>query len=228
MGLEDSANDLGDATSAAPETPRPGAGIEPGSAVLVRGPAMSGKFEFVLRALATLGDRSILVSTTNNAESARSRFAAFADPDHLGVVDCVTRAHDQHVEDSEFVRYASSPQNLTQVGVKFTDLVETVRESDPVSAEGGDAIAVGVHSLSTLLMYWEVEQVYQFVRVLLTQAQSMGWTVVVVLDDAATDEQTVNTLSQPFDAVVNTRTTDTGREFRLRTRQGGVGEWTDF
>lgn len=216
MGVEDTASDLED-SPLPPDAP-----IE-GSAVLVRGPAMTGKYEFALRALAAYGERSILVSTSNNAESARDQFAAYGDPAALGVVDCVTRVHDRSVEDSEYVRYASSPQNLTEVGVKFTDLIETVEAADPAR------VAVALHSLSALLMYWDVEHVYRFLRVMLNQVQGFGWTAFAVLDDAATDEQTVNTLSQPFDAVVDTREGgETGREFRFRARGTPPTEWTAF
>lgn len=222
MGLEDSVNDLDDAPSAPDAVADALDGLPDGTAILVRGPAMSGKFEFTLRALTALGDRSIVVSTDDNAETIRDRFAEHGAPEDVSVVDCVTRAHDNRVEDTDQVRYAASPQNLTEVGVKFTDLVETLRVEDPARA------AVGIHSLSTLLMYWPPAQIYQFTRVLLNQAQGCGWSVVAVLDDAATDEQTVNTLSQPFDAVVNTRLTDEAREFRLTARHSGPESWRPF
>lgn len=222
MGREDSVNDLDDTV---PDSEAVADALEPlsdGDALLVRGPAMSGKFEFTLRALAGLGDRAILVSTDDNAENVRTRYADYGDPGRLSVVDCVTRVHDSRVEDTEHVRYAASPQNLTEVGVKFTDLVETLRVIDP------DSAAVGIHSISTLLMYWPVAKVYQFVRILLNQAQGCGWSVVAVLDDAATDEETVNTLSQPFDAVVDTRLGESGREFRLTTRAASESPWIRF
>lgn len=216
MGPQDSGNDLEDSSL-------PLDSLSEGSAVLVRGPSMTGKYEFVLRALATVAERSILVSTSNNAESVRNQFADYGNPKNLGVVDCVTRVHNQDVEDSPYVRYASSPQNLTEVGVKFTDLVEALREDDP------ERVAVGVHSLSALLMYWEVEHVYRFVRVLLNQVQGFGWPAFCVLDDAATDEQTINTLAQPFDAVVDTRQGEgASREFRLRARGQQTTAWTSF
>lgn len=197
--------------------------LSPGSAVLVRGPAMTGKYDLLLRVLATIGERSILVSTSNNAGSARDRFAVHGVPETLGVVDCVTRVHDRRVEEDEYVRYAASPQNLTEVGVKFTDLVETIRCDDPV------CVAVGVHSLSALLMYWQAEQVYRFVRVLLNQVQALGWTAFCVLDDAAIDEQTVNTVAQPFDAIVDTRRGEEApREYRLQVNGQQPTAWTSF
>lgn len=221
MAGEDTVSELDDAVpdgvAEAVET------LSDGDAVLVRGPAMTGKFEFTLRALGALGDRAIAVSTDDDAESVADEFAAYGDAERLAVVDCVTRVHDQRVEETDLVRYASSPQNLTEVGVKFTDLVETLRAQEP------DRAAVGIHSLSTLLMYWPASRIYQFVRILLNQAQGCGWSVVAVLDDAATEEQTINTLAQPFDAVVETRRADDGtREFKLTARGQGPTEWIPF
>lgn len=192
-----------------------------GRAILVRGPAMTGKYDLVLRLLAAV-ERAILVSTSDAAERLRADFAAYGDPDALAVVDCTTRLQGDTREEDDDTRYAASPQNLTEVGVKFTDLVDSVREDD------SEQVAVGVHSLSALLMYWEVERVFQFVRVLLNQVQGFGWGAVAVLDDAATDEQTVSTLTQPFDAVIETRMGDDGREFRTQGLGDGPSDWTAF
>lgn len=216
MELEDTLFDLEDSPLSA---------LTRGSSVLVRGPAMSGKYDLTLRLLAAAGERRLLVSTDDQVGRVRPEFATYGDPETLGVVDCATRLQaDSRDDDGDdpYIRYASSPQNLTEVGVKFTDLVETME------AEDVERVAVGVHSLSTLLMYWEPKRIYQFVRVLVNQSQGLGWPTVAVLDDAATDDQTVNTLTQPFDLVIDTRATDDGNEYRVRGAGYEPTDWTPF
>ncbi len=93
--------------------------------------------------------------------------------------------------------------------------------------DGQDA-AVGVHSLSQLLMYWEPDRIYQFTRVLLGQARSQDWPVLAVLNPTMHDEQVVHTLLDPFDTIVNTRISETDREFRVRDRTAPPSDWRSF
>lgn len=204
------------------DSPIPVAELAEGGTVLVRGPAMSGKYDLLLQLLGSLADCAILVSTSRQVEGARSDFAEYGDPDCFGIVDCASHVQGQGTAEEGLVRYASSPKNLTEVGVKFTDLVDTIQ------ADGVDTAAVGVHSLSELLMYGDVERVYQFLRVLLAECEGMDWPAVAVIDDDAADEQAVTTLTQPFDAVIATRRDDGGRSFQYRGSGGGSGEWTAF
>ena len=200
----------------------PIADLAAGRSVLIRGPAMSGKYDLLLRLLGSLADRSILVSTSRQQRGARSDFENYGDPETFGIVDCASRVQGQDEGGGDLVRYASSPKNLTEVGVKFTDLVEQFQD------DGDDPAAVGVHSVSELLMYAETEQVYQFLRVLLAEAQGMDWPAVAVVDDDAAGEQAVTTLSQPFDAVVTTRRDDEGQSFRYHDAAGDQSDWVPF
>lgn len=205
------------------DSPIPITALSEGRTVLVRGPAMSGKYDLLLRLLGALADCSVLVSTSRQVEGARADFAAYGDPDRFGIVDCASRIQGQGIADDGLVRYASSPKNLTEVGMKFTDLV------DAVEANGVDAAAVGLHSLSELLMYWDVERVYEFLRVLLAECQGLDWPTIAVIDDDAADEGAVTTLTQPFDAVITTRLDDDdGRAFQFRQSRGGPSDWTTF
>lgn len=212
MKLEEPQHDLRD-------SPIPVADLQHGRAVLIRGPAMTGKYDLLLELLSALAARSILVSTSRQAEGARADFAAYGDPDQLWVADCASRIHGREPESSDRVRYASSPRNLTEVGVKFTELLGCI-EAD------GEA-AVGVHSISELVMYTDVQQVYQFLTVLLAECRGVGWPMVAVVDDAAVGDQSINTLTEPFDVVVSTRRTD-HRELRYCDSTGEESGWAPF
>ena len=195
--------------------------IPPGSSVLVRGPAISGKYTLLLTLLAATDGEPLLVSTSQRADRARSVFESYGDAERLAVVDCVTRVQGDEGAEGSLLRYAASPKNLTEIGVKFTDLVDSYEERDT------EDVVVGIHSLSELLMYSNVERVFQFLRIMGAECQNLDWPLVAVVDDAAVGEEAVATLSQPFDTVVSTRITDDGnREFAVTSDD--EPEWCPF
>lgn len=174
--------------------------------VIVRGPALTGKYELLMRLLAGTAEDRLLVSTNRRAERARAEFEQHTNSaaDSFGVVDSATRIQGGEGEGDSLVRYASSPKNLTGIGVKFTDLVTAFED------RGIDRVAVGVHSLSELLMYSPAENVFRFVSIMGTECRDLGWPLAAVVDDGAVDEQTVATLAQPFDTVLTTRRAEDG------------------
>jgi len=194
-----------------------------GESLLIAGPPMTGKYTLMLRLLAEAGDRGILITTGDSAEQARADYADVAGvaPESVGVVDCVSRQRGGDLLDDELVRYASSPKNITDIGMKFTDLYEAFRETE-------GSVAVGINSLSELLMYLDPQDVYQFVRVLTRQTEDEGWTTIAVINSTMHDEQTLHTMYEPFDTVINTREEDGARELRVRNRTQAATAWTTF
>ena len=189
--------------------------------VLVSGPPMSGKYELFTRLLAEWSDAPVIISTGTTAEKVRSDYEQITghDADEIVVIDCVTHEQGDKRADTPATKYVASAGNLTDIGIKFTDVVE--------SSAGRDR-AVGVYSLSQLLMYWDPERIYQFTRVMVSQASGEGWPLVGAVGSTAHDEQVIHTLHEPFEIVVQTRVEGDERQFRARGRVGGPTEWTAF
>lgn len=203
-------------------------GMATGDTVLVVGPPMTGKYDLFLQLLAPAGDRFILISTRNGADRILADFRAVAGDvpeDRIGIVDCVSRHGD--AEDDEgrpLIKYTNSPRNLTAIGVRFTELFSAFRES----AEQAPT-AVGLHSLSQLVMHADVKKVYQFLQVLTGQVRSAGWTGVGVIDSGSVDEAEIQMLKHHFDGVVETQENDAGeREFRSRGFTPSASAWQRF
>lgn len=195
--------------------------LSPGESLLVSGPPMTGKYHVMLRLLTATADDVIVVSTDTPAATIRQdvhELAGLPD-DSIGVVDCAGAQPDE-TGDAELVRHVSSPENLTQLGIQFTALTEQFEDREHV--------AVGLSSLSTLLMYWDAERVYQFLRVFLDRVRDLSWSCVGVVGSTMHDEQTLHTLYDPFDAIVETRETDDGRELRRRSRRDSSTDWESF
>lgn len=190
--------------------------------VVITGPPMSGKYELMHRILGEAGERAIILSTGHEADRVRTDYTETTghSSDTAAIVDCVSREQGSTVEDTELTKYASSPKNLTELGVKFTELAENW-DSYPQTT-------VGLHSLSQLLMYWDADRIYQFTRVLLGRTRNQDWLTVAVINSTMHDERTLHTLLDPFDTVVDTRTTDEGWEMRLRDRMSSPTPWKPF
>jgi hypothetical protein len=171
--------------------------LQPGTNVLIAGPAMTGKRQLMLDVVGSAPDRSaIVVTTKKSADQIRAALGKRQDLTdwELGVVDCVTRQRAAgRVVDSADVRYLSSAADLTGIGIAVSGWMQD-RYHDPERRR----TRIGLHSLSTLLMYADLRRVYQFVHVITGRIESSGFAGVFTID-TATDAETLNRLTQLFD-----------------------------
>jgi hypothetical protein len=202
------------------ERPDPSA-LVPGTALLVAGPAMCGKRALVVDLLAGGGAGEVVAVTTRRSAAAfeGDYVAAGGDAAGLSVVDCVSRLGGfGDVADGPTRRYVSDPGDLTGVGIAVTGLLRG-------AADRGAAPWLGIHSLSTMRMYADVERVFRFLHVLAGRVRALGGVLVAAADaDAAGD---VGVLAQPFDGRLDVRETDAGgREVRGRGVPVAPRTWT--
>jgi KaiC/GvpD/RAD55 family RecA-like ATPase len=198
--------------------------VPAGTAVLVAGPPMTGKYGLALDVLAASSEAAVLVSTNRPAARVVEDYRAVAGevPDaHLGVVDCVS--HDERTRslpESETVRYVNSPRNLTRIGVAFTEILDSFSDVERVG--------VGLNNVSAFLMYAEEETVYKFLQVFTGQVRSREAVCVAVLDTAG-DGDRRGLVEQHFDGAIETRENDRGeRECRAQGIETGRTAWTRF
>ncbi|WP_353633388.1 ATPase domain-containing protein [Halobacterium sp. NMX12-1] len=203
--------------------------VESGTNVLVEGPPMSGKRDLGFEVLATGardGEGSIVVSTKDSAERVIEDFAEHVGDTEplLGVVDCVTKQQGMGTAtESELVRYASSPVDLTGIGIELSELLRALYQQRGVTRN-----RILLHSLSTLLMYSDLQTVFRFLHVFTGRVQSADALGVFVVDSSAHDEQTVSTLKQLFDGIITLREReDGGFEARLVGIEDGT-DWRDL
>mgnify|MGYP000748957819 CR=1 FL=1 len=187
--------------------------------LLVAGPPMTGKQELLVGLLADRGEGAIVVSTETDAADVTEAFVAAGLPaEEVGVVDCTGGSG----TDTDHVKHAS-PDNLTTVGVKFTELFDVFHARPAFGPVG-----VGLNSLSTLLMHAEVQTVYKFLQVFTGQVRSAGWPAAVVANAAAVDDETMATLAHQFDGVLRTRERDGQRELRVEGLDPAPSPWQPF
>ncbi len=189
--------------------------IEPGSNVLISGPSMSGKRDLALDVLAEGtdgGEGSIFVTTKDGADRVlelyEDRTPYQGKP--VAVVDCVTRQQGVgDVREDDRIKYASSPVDMTRIGIQLSEFLEAFYQERNIRQN-----RVALHSLSTLLMYSDLQTVFRFLHVFTGRIQSVDGLGLYVIDSSAHDDQTMNTLKQLFDGVVRLDE-DGEREIRL-------------
>ena len=179
--------------------------VAAGTNLLVSGPPLTGKNALTLDILAggtANGDGAIVVSTKDGADRVldnyRKRIDIRGRP--VAVVDCVTRQQGvSDVREEDLIKYASSPVDMTGIGIKFSELLQTFYEDQNVSRN-----RILLHSLSTLLMYSDLQTVFRFLHVFTGRIQSVDGLGLFTIDSSAHDDRTMNTLKQLFDGIITT------------------------
>ncbi|SDM46274.1 RecA-superfamily ATPase, KaiC/GvpD/RAD55 family [Halogranum gelatinilyticum] len=189
-----------------------------GDDLLIEGPAMSGKHLLAYRALAQAASdsRPICVTTTDTSKRVREAFeSAGGDSDRLLVVDAVSRQSGVATREDSRTRYASSPADLTGIGMALTGLLEQTSEQ-PV---------VLVDNISSLLLYSELDTVFRFLHLLTGRVEAAEGRTIQLLNTDSHSSQDRASITQLFELLVDLRLDDDSRSVRLR---GGDGVQTDW
>ena len=177
--------------------------VEPGTNLLLTGPPLTGKRKLALDILTegtTGGDGSIIVTTKDSAERILKDYKKRVDYEGkpVAVVDCVTRQQGVgDVRDDDRIKYTSSPVDMTGIGIKLSEFLQAFYRDREIKRN-----RIMVHSLSTLLMYSDLQTVFRFLHVFTGRIQSVDGLGLFCIDSTAHDEQTMNTLKQLFDGIV--------------------------
>ncbi|MES3517322.1 MAG: hypothetical protein PPP58_06630 [Natronomonas sp.] len=106
----------------------------------------------------------------------------------LGIIDCTNS--DEGVDGVD-VKHLSSPGDLTGISLEFAKLTENIPDGDPVR--------VGFASISTVLMYAEVQTVFRFLHVFTARIGSAEMLGVFTVNSGMHEEQDINTIRAVFD-----------------------------
>jgi len=205
--------------------------IEPGTTVLVAGPALSSA-ESLVRSLVTQGTKldegSLFISTNMTTEKllkACRRTNPELETALTGVIDC----SGQEPKPSELdaaVKYVSTQSDLTGIGMKFSALYESLYAD---AADG--RVRSGLISLSSLAMYVDLRKLFQFAQTLSGRIDSADGLGVFAIDPTTHDERTVNTLGQVADGRIEVREYDDDSvdgELRIRGLPDQPSGWQPF
>jgi KaiC/GvpD/RAD55 family RecA-like ATPase len=177
-------------------------GIKKGSNIMMIVPPMSGKEVILYHIMyngATINENAIINVTTN--ESAKHILEWFKEKklnlpmDRIGIIDC-TKTLGAAVE-SENIKIASSPVDLTAIGVKIGQFFNEFFIKKKIQKNH-----LYLNSLSTILMYSNIQTSFRFLHILTGRIKSTGSLGIYIIDKGMHDERTLAILKQLFDGII--------------------------
>jgi len=174
-------------------------GVDGGTNLLVTGSGVD-KDSFVHGSVSRgiEDDETVIYVTTGESAEDVLRSYDGHDLDRLAVVDCVSENQDLgEVEGNESVRTAGSPSDMTGIGIEVSELLEA-----SWGDKGIERNRVCVDSVSTLLMYADLETVFRFLHVFTGRIRSVDGLGLFAMDPGMHDERENSTLRQLFDGSV--------------------------
>lgn len=171
--------------------------FDPGTSLLVTGPTRvaRGRLFDVVAAGPKNGESAIVVSADQSGSevvAALREWNALV-PEQVGIVDCTESGGSEGVADARVSRL-SSPGDLTGISLEFAKLLRELQQRGHA-----DRVRVGVASISTLLMYSELQTVFRFLHVFTSRIRSADMLGAFSLDPDMHDGRTRNTVRAIFD-----------------------------
>jgi KaiC/GvpD/RAD55 family RecA-like ATPase len=175
--------------------------IPKGSTVLLSGPPLSGTSmiaKYICLDALKRKEAVIYISTKESGEKIQKWFSERADVQGLGIVDCISKSLrlETNIEDSDSIKFVSSSVDLTGISVKYSNLLERFW-----NIEEYKDIRVIIDSLSTLLMYSNVQTVFRFLHILTGRVKKIDGYGTFTLDEDPENPQ-VSSITQLIDIII--------------------------
>src|SRR5659263_33567 len=179
-------------------------GIRKGSNIMLIGPPMSQK-EVILHSImyhgTAINDNAII--TVNTREPASVILERFKENkivlplSRIGIIDCISKSVGMDAFETESIKFASSPKDLTGIGVRISEFFE-----DFLMKQKIQKIQLHINSLSTILMYSNIQTVFRFMHVFTGRIKAAGALGIFVVDSGMHDDHTIVALKQLFDGII--------------------------
>lgn len=171
-----------------------------GTSVLVNGAARDARVAFY-DAIAdgiSSGEAAIVIATNDSPKQviAALRDRTTVDVDRLAIVDATGEGEDG-VIDGVTVRAVGSTGDLTGLSLAFAKQLQLLEERNVATQ-----VRVGLDTVSTLLMYAEVQTVFRFLHVFTSRLGSTDLLGVFTLTPDMHDKKEVSTVRTLFDTEV--------------------------
>lgn len=208
-------------------------GFDAGTNILILAPPMSFADQLALALTKPqTGEYSIILSTNERAAEVVDYFKnTGSDKRFIGVIDAITKSSTPTIIDTQRLMFVSSPTDLTGIGIKFTNMVESIFEGDFSEGESGlfpPPIRFCVNSISTLLMYRRLEVLYQFLHVLTAKLKKIEGVGIYLLNSESFDDKTLSLIKQLMNCVIEVKTEQNSSFMRIQGIRGVKSDWQKF
>jgi KaiC/GvpD/RAD55 family RecA-like ATPase len=183
-------------------------GIKKGSNILLIGPPMSGKESIsnhIIHDNASKNENALMV--VNTCEPAIQMIERFKELEpnlllsRVGFVDCVSIKCGVTDVENKNVKLVNGPEDLTAIGVKISQFFEDFYLRKKIKK-----IQLHINSLSTLLMYSNIQTIFRFLHVFTSRIKMANALGIYVLDSEMHDEQIISTIKQLCDGMIEVKT----------------------
>lgn len=204
--------------------------IKKGSNIMLIGPPMSGK-ETILNNImyngaVKNGNAVIKVTTRNPASQILEWFNEnnMSLPDSkIGIIDCITKTLGKEAVETENIKIANSPVDLTGIGVKISQFFEDFFIKKKIAE-----IQLHVDSLSTLMMYSNIQTVFRFLHVFTGRIKAAGAMGLFLVEEGMHDEKDIITLKQLFDGLIEVKIENDSNFIRVVGLSSKPTPWFEF
>jgi KaiC/GvpD/RAD55 family RecA-like ATPase len=203
--------------------------IREGTNIMLIGPPMSGKDE-IINSIIYNGlkneQSAVVVSTRDPGERIFDWFSQHGldiKDSHVGIVDCVTKTLGMGAVDTDKIKRASSPVDLTGIGVKISQFFDEFLMKKNIQE-----MRLCINSLSTILMYSNIQTVFRFLHVFTGRVKAANALGIYVVEDEMHDPQTVATLKQLFDGMIEIKSHDNDFLLRVVGLTAKPTPWFDY
>jgi KaiC/GvpD/RAD55 family RecA-like ATPase len=168
------------------------------------GPSMSKKeviLHYIMYHGTAINENAVMTVTTH--ESATQILGWFKKNkmvlplSRIGVIDCITKSIGGTIFETENIKFATSPSDLTGIGVRISQFFEDYLIKKKILK-----IQLHINSLSEILMYSNIQTVFRFMHVFTGRVKAAGALGIFVIDSGMHDDHTIATLKQLFDGII--------------------------
>lgn len=213
-------------------------GIRSASNILVLAPPLTNAKEIAYILSKPLdSEYSIVLSTDDRSNDVIDRFKNVynAEGNQLGVIDSITKSSTPSITDSKRVKFVSSPMDLTNIGIQMSKIVQVMWE-EAASAESQGPMPPPmrfcINSVSTLLVYIKLEVLFRFLQVWSAKVKKLDGLGIYYLNSGSFDAQTISTIQQLMDGMIEIKTVDDGdvlsRYLRIQGIEDMYTPWMKF
>ncbi|MDD1728544.1 MAG: hypothetical protein LUQ50_05690 [Methanospirillum sp.] len=209
-------------------------GLNPGTNILILAPAFcNGEQVATYLAKPRSGEYMIVLTTESQATDMLDFFKGNKfDTNYIGIIDAITRSSSgSSAQDSQKVKYVGSPNDLTGMDIRFSQLTEEIMKGEFTQDPNQlfpTPIRYCILSLTSMLMFRKVDVIYQFLHIITSKLKKMGSIGVFLINSETFDPKTVAIVKQLMNMVVEIRNDDTGTSMRIQGSMGLTMNWRQF
>lgn len=145
----------------------------------------------------------------------------FKDDVHFKILDCVTKTMSEDLPDTENIKRVSV-MDLTGITSNLNNFLEDVWRG-----ESNKQVVIVFDSLSTLLMYSNLQTVFRFLHILVARVKSADAIALYIIEQGMHDEATTATLKQLFSGAIELKE-ERERRFLRYIGSSMRTDWKEF